>query len=443
MSSNEKGIVEFDVPIYSLMLGNRMQNLENLFLGNSALPKFAVNSEDSVTGMPMIKEQKEFEDTIIENGFDGIGKDENLITRGLSKEGYQVYKSVLNQLKKAQSEKARESAVYNAVLLARHADRFAETVRKIIGKEYTALDYIQNVGIEANATEVQEGRLKQEGPNTFFNMLSDKQKEDYRQAGLLLAQELDNGKLLESAFQQAPLGAQRYNAEISRNAFLRKEIEICLTPEIYKHLGLSVGDKFAIKGKDLLGVHANPGSSIAGIHHTPHDVNKAILKQIPIKLHTPLYVFDSIKYPGKVVIILDIDVKDKNNAPSKMFLPVILNKTSGQRGRGGTYNYINLAVSAYPRTINGIEQDIGEILLKNKLGDYTYKVHYCSKNTKRTVNTKAGQATLPPALVSNSSIIGNSVAQALGNVNTVKQGARGQISFYEQQSIISLFSNAD
>lgn len=97
----------------------------------------------------LLEEQQKLEK--LKAGFAGIANNEAIVTRGLSKEGYQAYRAILEQLKNASPE-AREAAQFNAVLLARHADRYAEIVREFTGnKEYTALDYVNdNVEIKSN-----------------------------------------------------------------------------------------------------------------------------------------------------------------------------------------------------------------------------------------------------------------------------------------------------
>ena len=52
----------------------------------------------------------------------------------------------------------------NAILFARYADRMAENIAKITGKEYTAEDYVrERIMLVPNATQVDESGLNQLG----------------------------------------------------------------------------------------------------------------------------------------------------------------------------------------------------------------------------------------------------------------------------------------
>lgn len=118
----------------------------------------------------LLEEQQQLEK--LKAGFAGIANNEAIVTRGLSKEGYQAYRTILEQLKNASPE-AREAAQFSAVLLARHADRYAETVREFTGnKEYTALDYIENVTVDAEGKNTRDDGFKQAAmkKHTFASM---------------------------------------------------------------------------------------------------------------------------------------------------------------------------------------------------------------------------------------------------------------------------------
>lgn len=85
------------------------------------------------------------------------------ITQGLTKEGFQVYHIIRDQLENVDIDGGRtaRAARLNAILFARHADIVADIISKKTGKKYTALDYMReryglNAGDDGN-----EGTFKQ------------------------------------------------------------------------------------------------------------------------------------------------------------------------------------------------------------------------------------------------------------------------------------------
>lgn len=85
------------------------------------------------------------------------------LTQGLSPEAFKVYRALSSWANKAGGKIARAGRI-SAILVARHADLFAEAMRKNTGTNYTAEDYIlQRLGfrlIAANGT-INEEALKQ------------------------------------------------------------------------------------------------------------------------------------------------------------------------------------------------------------------------------------------------------------------------------------------
>lgn len=67
------------------------------------------------------------------------------ITQGLTKEGFQVYHIIRDQLEKVDIDGGRtaRAARLTAILFARHADIVADIISKKTGKKYTALDYMR------------------------------------------------------------------------------------------------------------------------------------------------------------------------------------------------------------------------------------------------------------------------------------------------------------
>ncbi len=85
------------------------------------------------------------------------------LTQGLTKEGFQVYRAIRDQLANVDIDGGRtaRAARLDAILFARHADIVADIISKKTGKKYTALDYMReryglNAGDDGN-----EGTFKQ------------------------------------------------------------------------------------------------------------------------------------------------------------------------------------------------------------------------------------------------------------------------------------------
>lgn len=66
------------------------------------------------------------------------------LTQGLTKEGFQVYRAIRDQLTNVDIDGGRtaRAARLDAILFARHADIVADIISKKTGKKYTALDYM-------------------------------------------------------------------------------------------------------------------------------------------------------------------------------------------------------------------------------------------------------------------------------------------------------------
>ena len=96
---------------------------------------------------------------------------EMTVTKGLSPSGYRVYQSVRGQLAQGNKD-VQDSARVNAILFARYADRMADNITKITGKEYTAEDYVrERIMLVPNATQVDERGLEQRIPvDTFYTV---------------------------------------------------------------------------------------------------------------------------------------------------------------------------------------------------------------------------------------------------------------------------------
>lgn len=93
---------------------------------------------------------------------------EMTVTKGLSPSGYRVYQSAREQLAQGNKD-VQDSARLNAILFARYADRMAENISKITGKEYTAEDYVrERIMLVPNATQVDAGAFNLAMKREYF-----------------------------------------------------------------------------------------------------------------------------------------------------------------------------------------------------------------------------------------------------------------------------------
>lgn len=86
------------------------------------------------------------------------------LTQGLTKEGFQVYRAIRDQLANVDIDGGRtaRAARLDAILFARHADIVADIIRKKTGKKYTALDYMrERYGLETGEGVQPSESLKQ------------------------------------------------------------------------------------------------------------------------------------------------------------------------------------------------------------------------------------------------------------------------------------------
>lgn len=84
------------------------------------------------------------------------------LTQGLTPEAFKVYRAISSWTNKAGGKIARAGRI-SAILVARHADLYAEAIRKNTGKKYTAEDYIrERLGFQLVQDSIdRDGVLKQ------------------------------------------------------------------------------------------------------------------------------------------------------------------------------------------------------------------------------------------------------------------------------------------
>lgn len=396
----------------------RRQVVSDALLGNNPYDIFGgpVNAEiqQDLNAFAALQEEKARLEKL-QNGFSNIANNEDIIARGLSKEGYQVYKNVMEQLKNASTAEAREAAQFNAILLARHADRYAAIVREFTNnKEYTALDYMQNVGIEANATDVKEGGLNQLSGLTEAQWLKlspdDKLAVDMQD----WAHVLDNFSTLNAT--------ARY--KVMHAPLVLKLVENSLTAPINNELKInanySILQKFA---------------AVGGKHYL--DIPPKEWKKLPEKIADPLMILKNrdnrngkdILLPNEVIFFVDL----QNSKGENVIVPVTFNKANDKQYSMKT----GFAKQMGSANFSWLDKRVlmGDLLYINK--------------------EKTGISTQPAA---HQWRIGLSISKSFLNSipdetnlrnlkndinNIFYQDVRGQITFDDNKSVISLLQTAD
>jgi hypothetical protein len=101
------------------------------------------------------------------------------LTQGLSKEGFQVYRTIRDQLSNVDVDDGRTARAVrmDAILFARHADIVADIITKKTGKKYTALDYMrERYGLNAAEQYTGENALHEEATYTAAEKLKEDSK---------------------------------------------------------------------------------------------------------------------------------------------------------------------------------------------------------------------------------------------------------------------------
>ena len=153
---------------------------------------------------------------------------EMTVTKGLSPSGYRVYQSVREQLAQGNKD-VQDSARLNAILFARYADRMAENISKITGKEYTAEDYVrERIMLVPNATQVDESGYNHPITNLDLNLDKEVDVLDLDEMGNALKgkgykdviayiKENSDGTQVPTADFKAMVGLPNYTDKYGRN----------------------------------------------------------------------------------------------------------------------------------------------------------------------------------------------------------------------------------
>lgn len=217
------------------------------------------------------------------------------LTQGLTKEGFQVYRAVRDQLTDVDIDGGRtaRAARLDAILFARHADIVADIISKKTGKKYTALDYMrERYGL--NTTGKNVGDLAQSMSDTALVRLQQDQKawnnliDEYEKSDKNVWKKYNNGKLYD--LMKIPLVLQLLHVPYD---------DIKVYGSFFQH--------------SLRASH--PG------------MTTNLLRQLPASIADPVMVLRGNK-PDSYVFVLEL----KTDKGASVVAPVEINKLDERRG---------------------------------------------------------------------------------------------------------------
>lgn len=217
------------------------------------------------------------------------------ITQGLTKEGFQVYRAIRDQLTNVDIDGGRtaRAARLDAILFARHADIVADIISKKTGKKYTALDYMrERYGL--NTTGKNVGDLAQSMSDTALVRLQQDQKawnnliDEYEKSDKNVWKKYNNGKLYD--LMKIPLVLQLLHVPYD---------DIKVYGSFFQH--------------SLRASH--PG------------MTTNLLRQLPASIADPVMVLRGNK-PDSYVFVLEL----KTDKGASVVAPVEINKLDERRG---------------------------------------------------------------------------------------------------------------
>ena len=190
------------------------------------------------------------------------------LTQGLTKEGFQVYRAIRDQLANVDIDGGRtaRAARLDAILFARHADIVADIISKKTGKKYTALDYMR-----------ERYGLKTEG-------------KDENKTGFTQEQIAEAEKNLSVAEKEFSDGLEKWK----KNKKSTAPIKVMQTPLVMQMVGAK-----------NLPIYIDP-SKLVIIRKTHPEMTLRVLKQIPRALTDPIMIVDSMTKAGRIVVVLEV-----------------------------------------------------------------------------------------------------------------------------------------
>lgn len=226
------------------------------------------------------------------------------LTQGLTKEGFQVYRAIRDQLANVDIDGGRtaRAARLDAILFARHADIVADIISKKTGKKYTALDYMrERYGLET------EGK-------------------DENKTGFTQEQIAEAEKNLSIAEKEFSDGLEKWK----KNKKSTAPIKVMQTPLVMQMVGAK-----------NLPIYIDPGK-LSTIRKEHPEMTMNVFKQMPRALADPIMIVDSMTKTGRIVVALEL----KDESGVNVVVPFELNAMKG-------LTRANIITSAYGKEIDG------------------------------------------------------------------------------------------
>lgn len=226
------------------------------------------------------------------------------LTQGLTKEGFQVYRAIRDQLANVDIDGGRtaRAARLDAILFARHADIVADIISKKTGKKYTALDYMrERYGLET------EGK-------------------DENKTGFTQEQIAEAEKNLSIAEKEFSDGLEKWK----KNKKSTAPIKVMQTPLVMQMVGAK-----------NLPIYIDPGK-LSTIRKEHPEMTLNVFKQMPRALADPIMIVDSMTKTGRIVVALEL----KDESGVNVVVPFELNAMKG-------LTRANIITSAYGKEIDG------------------------------------------------------------------------------------------
>lgn len=292
-------------------------------IGDSAAPKVAGWIVDSAEAQEAFEQEKPIIDSLkhsielldsIKTEAKKLTGVEMELTEGMSPEAFKVYRALSSWTAKAGGKIGRSGRM-SALLVARHADIFAEAVRKNTGKkDYTAEDYLrERLGFQL----VQQGQEIKAGLNQSAGELAEAK----------LANDTKKWNILVGSYKHADKSKWRVN-----NA--RKLYDFMDVPLALQLVGV---DYDKIKAYGSIFEHSMNPRAHKGM-------DEKVLKGLPQYMADPVMILKGSK-PNSYLFVLE--AKNKNDAT--IVAPVEISKEDEK------YGVIDVLNSVYPKDgANGI-----------------------------------------------------------------------------------------
>ena len=259
------------------------------------------------------------------------------------------------------------------------------------------------------------------GQNNIFDVLPKTEQERFADCGKVLAESLDKAR---EAYLNNLDGFNR-----------NTQIVVSKMPDVLKLLGLK-GRKLTIANKDLLGISKTAPNSIlngqstgavANTLHTPHGINKHLLKQLPEALCDPEIIYESVsenfdrENQSRICAVVELEEQGGNKG---LYLVAIV--ASDKNGQAANKKK-NLVTSIYKVNYKQVETQLNKPISTEDGVAYPKPLYIKNSSTFGAVSLRIQS---PSRLHQHSAAIRDRIAQKYSAVN---RGQAGSSQAYYQE----------